>query len=143
MNFINYFCSCFVKTNKPPSIEDFDAAILFIPPIKSRGTVIKVYDGDTITVVTKLQLKGSPYYKFNIRLAGVDTPEMRGPNKSAAIAARDALAGKVLNREIIIKNVKTEKYGRLLADIYVNEQHINQWLIDEGYAVPYFGGKKN
>lgn len=124
------------------SINDIENAQPFVAPIETHGIVVKVYDGDTITVVTKLQLEGSPYYKFSIRLAGIDTPEIRGADKEAAIAARDALANKIMHKEVEITNIKTEKYGRLLADIHIDGLHINQWLIQEGYAKPYFGGKK-
>ena len=50
----------------------------FIAPVTS-GRVIKVYDGDTITIASKvIGLKNSPIYKFPIRLNGIDTPEIKG-----------------------------------------------------------------
>lgn len=128
--------------NVMPTVADIDNAQTFVPPIENSGTVVKVYDGDTITVVAKLKLDGSPYYKFSVRLNGIDTPEMRGPDRDKAVLARDALSSLVLHKIVRLENVKTEKYGRLLADIYVDEIHVNSWLIQEGYAKPYFGGKK-
>jgi endonuclease YncB( thermonuclease family) len=44
---------------------------------------------------------------------------------------------------VVLQNVGTEKYGRILADIYIENLHINQWMLDNKYAVPYDGGKKN
>jgi endonuclease YncB( thermonuclease family) len=41
-----------------------------------------------------------------------------------------------------LKNLKTEKYGRVLADVYLGDLHVNKWLLDNKYAVPYSGGKK-
>ena len=131
-----------MDNNQQLTVNDIETAKPFVAPIEPYGTVVKVYDGDTITVVAKLQLQGSPYYKFSIRLAGIDTPEIRGANREAAIEARDALANKIMHKKVEITNVKTEKYGRLLADIHIDGLHINQWLINEGYAKPYFGGKK-
>ena len=68
---------------------------VFVPPINS-GRVIKVYDGDTITVASKVpNLKNSQIFKFSVRLNGIDTPEIKGSNedeKSIAIKARDALS---------------------------------------------------
>ena len=29
-----------------------------------------------------------------------------------------------------LQNVQNEKYGRILADVYLDELHINKWLID-------------
>lgn len=40
--------------------------------------VIKVYDGDTITVVFNYNNK---YYKWNCRLNGIDTPEIKSNNE--------------------------------------------------------------
>ena len=50
---------------------------------------------------------------------------------------------RILNKEVILKNVALEKYGRLLADVYYDGTHFNQWMIDQRYAVEYSGGTKN
>jgi micrococcal nuclease len=118
---------------------------VFIPPLKT-GKVIRVYDGDTITIASRVPgLYNSPIYKFSIRLNGIDAPEMTGKDadeKEIAIKARDALTAKILGREIRLENIQTEKYGRLLTDIYFGNTHINKWMIEERYAVVYDGGKK-
>jgi endonuclease YncB( thermonuclease family) len=36
----------------------------------------------------------------------------------------------------------TEKYGRLLADVIYDGTNMNEWMINNGYAVKYDGGKK-
>jgi endonuclease YncB( thermonuclease family) len=41
-----------------------------------------------------------------------------------------------------LKNVSTEKYGRILADVYVDHVNINKWMLENKLAVPYDGGKK-
>ena len=56
--------------------------------------------------------------------------------------ARDALQEKILHKQVILKNVTTEKYGRLLADVYCNGVHYNNWMIENRYAVAYDGGTK-
>ena len=38
--------------------------------------------------------------------------------------------------------VGTEKYGRLLADVYFGGRHLNAWLVEQRYALPYDGGTK-
>ncbi len=40
-------------------------------------------------------------------------------------------------RELIL-----DKYGRLLAEIYIDDIHVNQWLINNNLAKPYEGGTK-
>ena len=116
----------------------------FVPPVK-QGTVIKVYDGDTITIAAKLPYKASPLYRFSVRLNGIDTPELKTNNpveKRVAILARDALAEKILNKKITLTDVKTEKYGRILAVVHCNGLNMNEWLIQERFAVEYDGGTK-
>ena len=116
----------------------------FTMPI-SGGQVIKVYDGDSITIAAHLPIEKSPLFRFSVRLNGIDTPEIKGKNedeKTAAKQARDALSDLILHKEIILKNVGTEKYGRVLADVYLDDLCINDWLINERYAVKYDGGTK-
>ena len=116
----------------------------FTFPIQG-GRVIKVYDGDTITIAAKLPFDDSPLYRLSVRLNGIDTPEIKGKTEDEKIAAKqvkDALSVLILNKRVNLKNIQTEKYGRILADVYIGELHINQWLITEKYAVKYDGGTK-
>ena len=118
--------------------------IEFTFPIEG-GRVIKVYDGDTITIASKLPFINSPLYRLSVRLNGIDTPEIRGKTedeKTAAKNVKDELSKLILNKRVSLKNIQTEKYGRILADVYIGELHINQWLITEKYAVKYDGGTK-
>lgn len=128
----------------------------FIPPIKT-GKVIKVYDGDTITLACKIPfLKmettslNSQIYRFNIRLNGINCPEMKSKNKeekNAAIFIQQNLENLILNKYVILENISLEKYGRILADVIlindINDNiNINNWLINNNYAVKYDGGTK-
>ena len=125
-------------------IIKWEETTAFTPPI-TGGQVIKVYDGDSITIAGYLPMYNSPLFRFSVRLNGIDTPEIKGKNedeKTAAKEARDALSKLILHKEIILKNVSTEKYGRVLADVYLDDLCINDWLINEHYAVKYDGGTK-
>ena len=116
----------------------------FVFPIR-QGQVIKVYDGDTITIAAYMPYPDSPLFRFSVRLNGIDTPEIKGHSeeeKKAAKVSRAALNEKLLHRVVTLKNVQTEKYGRILADVYLDELHINQWMLDNKYAVKYDGGTK-
>jgi endonuclease YncB( thermonuclease family) len=122
----------------------YDNTIPFIPPITS-GKVVKVYDGDTFTLAAKLPNTDGPVYRFTVRLNGIDTPEIKGKTateKELAKRARDALSSLIMNKIVILKNVETEKYGRLLAEVYVDDININNYMIDNKYAVKYDGGTK-
>ena len=107
---------------------------------------VNVYDGDTITVV--FMPKGlDKFYKYTIRLSGIDTPEIRTKNpneKARAIVVRDFIREMILGKLITIKCGKFDKYGRLMANIFVNgeSQSINDLLIEKKYAYKYDGCTK-
>lgn len=122
----------------------WEDTIPFVFPI-SEGQVIKVYDGDTITIASKMPYPESPMYRFSVRLNGIDTPEIKGKNadeKEIAKKARDELSTLILNKKITLKNVQSEKYGRILADVYLEDVSINDWMIEKRFAVKYDGGTK-
>jgi len=117
---------------------------IFIPQIRF-AKVIKVYDGDTITVAAKLPFDESPIYRFSVRLRSIDSPEIKGQSEKEcqlAIESRDALNHLIFGKIIELRHNGKEKYGRLLADVYYNDIHVNKWMVDKGYAVKYDGGKK-
>jgi micrococcal nuclease len=126
-----------------PYIEWKDT-VVFVPPI-TEGHVIKVYDGDTITIASTLPIVNSPLYRFSVRLAGIDSAEIKSKNineKDQAKKVRDILSELILHKTVTLKNISTEKYGRILADVYLDDLCINNWMLDEGYAVEYNGGTK-
>jgi micrococcal nuclease len=138
---------CFSPKNYDDALATADwlNTVPFVPPVTS-GKVIKVYDGDTITIASKLPFPNSPVYKFPVRLLGIDCPEIKGSTeneKKLAKAARDALSSKINGNMVTLQNVSTEKYGRLLADVYYNGEHMNQWMLSNNYAVKYDGGTKS
>jgi micrococcal nuclease len=122
-------------------IED---TVEFTFPIKS-GRVIKCYDADTITIASKLPYDASPLYRLSVRLNGIDAPEIKGKcaeEKEVAKEARDFLSNLVLNKKVRLENVESEKYGRILANVYLGDVHLNELLLKERYAVKYDGGTK-
>ena len=124
----------------------WEDTVEFTFPIKG-GRVIKVYDADTITIASKLPYDESPMYRLSVRLNGIDTPEMKGKGvlddeKEAAKLARDFVSNLVLNKFVTLQNIESEKYGRILADVYIGNVHLNEILLKERYAVKYDGGTK-
>ena len=118
----------------------------FVPPV-SAGRVVKVYDGDTITLAAMIPCISDEPFKFSVRLRGIDTPEMKtndGDEHEAAVIARDALASMIGGKMVELRDVSTDKYGRLLADVAMPGQHtsMSEWLIQRRHAVVYDGGTK-
>lgn len=121
-------------------------------PLVTGGKVIKVYDCDTITIATKIPYRSDLpeskiFYRFHIRLNGIDTPEMKSSNedeKSLAQLAQKTLSELIMNKNVTLKNTSIDKYGRILADVYdENNFHVNKWILDKRFAVIYDGGTKN
>jgi len=121
-----------------------------------RAKVVDVYDGDTITVVFKLDGK---YVKYKIRMYGYDSPEMKPSKKLSnrkdiianAKYAKLKLSNKILNKTVILQCLDWDKYGRLLATVFLQysryfvcttDENINNWMVEEGLGKLYFGGKK-
>lgn len=146
MDFIRrYSCGLCKRSNHDILDADLTNTQPFVPPV-TEGKVIKVYDGDTITIAAKLPYSNSPIYKFSVRLLGIDCPEIKGSTekeKELAKQARDALSERISGKMVCLRNVSTEKYGRLLADVYIDGECLNTWMLVRKYAVKYDGGTKS
>ena len=106
--------------------------------------IVDVHDGDTVKAVFNVFGK---YYKWNCRIAHVDTPELRTDDpeeKQRALFVRDKLREQILNKVVTLHCLKFDKYGRLLVEIVTTEldMPIHEWLIQNKYANPYEGKTK-
>jgi len=117
------------------------------PYIYRVKQVLKVVDGDTIDVDIDLGFDIS--LTKRVRLSGVDTPESRTTNlkeKALGLESKEWLKKKLDGKKnILIKTElpdSTEKYGRILGRLYVDDVCLNDRMIDEGYAWTYDGGTK-
>lgn len=121
--------------------------------------VVKVVDGDTVTVQPDTALNSNGE-KFTLRLIGINTPETVDPRKKvecfgkeASAEAKRLLLGKIVRLEYDDSQDTKDKYGRLLAYLYVvddssdsteNDQigsvaelFFNKYMIERGYAYEY------
>ena len=87
------------------------------------------YDGDTCTT-----FKGE-----TIRLACIDTPELKGRNANPiqAKSAKDFLNALVSNQEVSIKRITHDRYGRTVAELFKGEENIQELLVKKGFGVIY------
>ena len=109
-----------------------------------EAKIVNVYDGDTVKAIFPLN---GVLYKWNCRLVGIDTPEIRTKSKiekSYGYLVRNALRDKIMNKVVKLNCGDLDKYGRLLITINCKEDNcsVNQWLINKDYAFKYDGGKK-
>lgn len=118
---------------------------------KSYGDVSNVkfihnHDGDTITV----NIEGFPSLVGDavpVRVAGIDTPEMTDPRpkiKELALQARALTASKLTSaKQIDLKNIRRDKYFRILAEVWIDDQKLSDSLMAAGLAKEYDGGTKS
>lgn len=112
--------------------------------------IVEIYDGDTVTVDIDL---GFNIIVANqkIRLSGIDTPEIRTikkDDKEFGLLSRKKLSeqlpiGSWQKIQTIKSSNNDDKFGRILGIfIMENGQSLNQWMIDNNYAVNYNGENK-
>lgn len=107
--------------------------------------VLKNYDGDTLTV----NIPGVPALigkKISVRVAGIDTPEVRTKNKcekEAGRIARNLVSATLKNaKKVELHNVQRDKYFRILADVIVDGRSLADVLLKNNLAYAYDGGTK-
>jgi len=124
---------------------------LFLIPIPAfasdfpNATYHRCYDGDTctFTIPGVHPLFGE---KITVRIADIDTPEIRGKcqkEKALAMQARN-LARRMLEqaRRIDLLDAERGKYFRIVARVVADGKDVGQTLIDREMAVPYEGRRK-
>ena len=125
----------------PPTRTDtYDAAIT----ITAGAEVLNVIDGDTIRV--RAHMWPGQKWEGNIRLFGIDTPELRGSQcpveKDQGILARDTLVSLVPPRVNLV-NIKNGKFaGRYVATVMDGPRNMAHVLMENGVGRPYFKGKR-
>ena len=92
------------------------------------GKVIKVSDGDTISVLD------SNNQKYKIRLQGIDAPETQ---QAFGETSRQSLASLVYDKEVIILWDKRDKYARILGKVIVDGRDANYEQLKKGLAWYY------
>jgi len=93
---------------------------------------IYVIDGDTIHI-------GSKKYRFS----GIDTPEMKQTcgkdNKiiMCGVLAKNALIKKISNRPVLCKEETIDRYKRIIAECFINNDSLSKYLVRNGHAFAY------
>jgi len=115
-----------------------------------RAKLLKVVDGDTVDVDIDLGF-GIVLKNERVRIIGIDTPESRTRDKVEKVFG---LAAKKRVKELLKGDVtlKTQiasdgddakgKFGRILGDFKLGDKTLTEIMIEEGYAVDYYGGSK-
>lgn len=110
---------------------------------KGYCKVLDVYDGDTITI--SFPFYGG-IYKKKLRIYGVDCAEVKTKDlseKKVGLSGKEYLSDLILRKILYIEICKKDdKYGRLLAKVFLGDTTIDKIMIEKNFGYPYFGGKK-
>ena len=97
-----------------------------------EGSVVRIVDGDTIHVRLGDRVE-------KVRYIGVNTPEVHHPQKgeepggrAAAAVNRDLVSGRHVRLELDVQS--RDRYGRLLAYVWVEDTMVNAELVRRGFA---------
>jgi endonuclease YncB( thermonuclease family) len=127
--------------------------------------LVDIIDGDSLVVILPVL---NNYYKYHIRINGIDTCEIKSKNqdnKTLALQARCELLNiitknnhnfdiskdkikEILNSDIYILYLECgefDKYGRLLANVYLDDSKqisLSEHLINKNLAYIYTGNTK-
>lgn len=106
---------------------------------KQSVKVVKVVDGDTITVLIGTK-------KEKVRIIGINTPETVDPRRAVQCFGKEAsgYAKKTLNGQMVLlesdpSQTDRDKYGRLLRYIWIKDGSVDfgKMMIAEGFAYEY------
>ncbi|MDD4802237.1 MAG: thermonuclease family protein [Syntrophomonas sp.] len=103
-----------------------------VPEGLKSAIVSRVIDGDTIVVVINNTTE-------KVRLIGVDTPETVHPTiggefygQQASDYTKSKLSNQSVGLELDVE--ERDRYGRMLAYVWLGDQMFNEVLLREGYA---------
>jgi len=91
--------------------------------------VVSVIDGDSFKIDNDQ----------TIRLLSLDAPDTK---YCFGEEAKTALTKNILNKKVILKELKTDTYGRVMAMVYVDGKNINEFMIRNGFAIHLWDNTK-
>lgn len=130
-----------LELNPAATIPTLEDCVEYIP---TAGVVVSVYDGDTFTLAV-WNREIQKWTKWPVRVAGIDCPELRTKNaneKTIALKAKAFVEQTILHKHVQLENVSREKYGRVLADVHIENKNLSELLLKRKLAVVYDGGTK-
>ncbi|MEH7209980.1 thermonuclease family protein [Priestia megaterium] len=102
--------------------------------------VDRIIDGDTV-VFSDLDLGFELVFKNKHgRLLGINAPELHAKDEETRFKAnvsKEYLASRLTGQDVIIHSKEVDDFGRILCDVYLKEEYINQTILAEGYAVVF------
>ena len=106
--------------------------LIYLLNTKVNLNMVKIkncYDGDTCTTESGEK----------IRLACIDAPELQGKNADPlkARASKEFINNLLSNKKVKIKRIDTDRYGRTVAEIFIQGKNIQKLMVQNRFAKIY------
>lgn len=123
--------------------------VAFSNDIAYNYDITRVIDGDTV-VISAPYLPDPLPKELSLRIFGIDTPE-KGKRAHCESEAEFGIKSSKFTLNLINHSTSRkiviygwDKYGgRVLGDVILDGVSLKQMLLNNGYAKPYFGQKKD
>lgn len=92
------------------------------------GIVVRIADGDTISVLDELK------HQHRVRLATIDAPER---HQDFGNVARQQLASIVFNKRVVVEWTKRDRYGRIIGKVLFEGRDVGLDMIQAGLSWHY------
>ena len=112
---------------------------------------MKVHSGDTITIATHLEItptpSPTPIYRFVIYLDSICAPKITPfvhiqIQNDTGLLSKNALSELICGKIVQIHDLTCDKHGKLYANIFIENIHVNEWLLKYNYASKCKNGRK-
>ncbi len=122
----------YLSKRKVILVTSISALVFFFTYTDIKSQDIKITDGDTI------RINGD-----KIRFSGIDTPELKqtctkdGEKIFCGLNAKKILVDKIGNNKVTCVKEGKDRYKRILAECFVNNDSLSSYLVRSGYAFAY------
>ena len=122
----------YLSKRKVILVTSISALVFFFTYTDIKSQDIRITDGDTI------KLNGD-----KIRFSGIDTPELKqiciknDIKILCGLNAKKILVDKIGNNKVTCVKEGKDRYKRILAECFVNNESLSSYLVRSGYAFAY------
>ena len=122
----------YLNKRKVILVISISALVFFFTYTDIKSQDIKITDGDTI------KIDGD-----KIRFSGIDTPELKqtcdkdGVKILCGLNAKRILVDKIGKNKVTCVKEGKDRYKRILAECFVNNESLSSYLVRSGYAFAY------
>lgn len=84
-------------------------------------------------------------YRFPLFLDGICAPKIipiLNVQNDAGLKSKEALSSLLLGRIVNIRDITTDKHGKLYVNVFVDDIHVNEWLLKNNYVMKCENGRK-